>query len=121
MDTSTNLKKLISGGDTTILQLGVANLTADLLETLRTLSCVQSVSQENSTHIRLLARGDDAFDSVIDAVRAKAGKITSIENLQPTLEDVFLHVTGHEVRDSADQKIPLQTRRRFGAPQRRIR
>jgi len=121
LDTSANLKKLISGGDTTILQLGVANLTVDLLETLRTLSCVQSVSQENSTHIRLLARGEDALDSVIDAVRAKAGKITSIENLQPTLEDVFLHVTGHEVRDSADQKIPLQTRRRFGAPQRRIR
>ncbi|MGD0477167.1 MAG: ABC transporter ATP-binding protein [Nitrososphaerales archaeon] len=121
LDTSTNLKKLISGGDNTVLKLGVANLTADLLETLRTLECVQSVSQENSTHIRLIARGDDAFDSVIDAVRSKGGKIASIENLQPTLEDVFLHLTGHEVRDSADQKIPLERHRRFGAPQRRVR
>ena len=122
LDTSTNLKKLISGGNSTILKLGIANLTADLLETLRTLDCVQSVSQENSTHVRLIARGDDAFDSVIDAVRGKGGKIASIENLQPTLEDVFLHLTGHEVRDSADQKIPPAERhRRFGAPQRRVR
>ncbi len=121
LDTSTNLKKLISGGDKIILKLGVANLTTDLLETLRTLDCVQSVSQENSTHVRLIARGDDAFDSVIDAVRSKGGKIASIENLQPTLEDVFLHLTGHEVRDSADQKIPQERHRRFGTPQRRVR
>ena len=60
---------------------------------------------------------------MIDAVRAKDGKINSMENLQPTLEDVFLHITGHEVRDSADQKIPMAMgRRRFGAPpQGRIR
>jgi hypothetical protein len=29
-----------------------------------------------------------------------------------------LHITGHEVRDGADQKIPMAMgRRRFGAPQ----
>jgi ABC-2 type transport system ATP-binding protein len=121
LDTSANLKRLISGGDATILKLDIANLTADLLGTIRTLDCVQSASQESSTQIRLLARGDDAFDNVIDAVRREGGKITSIENVQPTLEDVFLHITGHEVRDSADQKIPMETRRGFGAPQGRIR
>ena len=42
------------------------------------------------------------------------GKISSMENLQPTLEDVFLHITGHQVRDSADQKIPMEHHRRFG-------
>ncbi|MGD1054836.1 MAG: ABC transporter ATP-binding protein [Nitrososphaerales archaeon] len=123
LDTSANLKKLVTGGDSTILKLGITNLTPDLLETMKTLDCVTSVSQENSTHIRLIARGDDAFDNVIDAVRSKDGKIASIENLQPTLEDVFLHLTGHEVRDSADQKIalPARGRGRFGPPQRRVR
>jgi ABC-2 type transport system ATP-binding protein len=121
LDTSASLKKLISGGNSTVLKLDVANLTPDLIESLRTLDCVESVSHDNSTHIKLIARGDDAFDSVIDAVRRKDGRIASIENLQPTLEDVFLHLTGHEVRDSADQKIPLERRRRFGMPQRRIR
>ena len=116
LDTSTNLKKMISGANTTVLKLDISNLTPDLLAALRALESVGSVSQENSTHIKVLANGDDAFDSVIDARRARGGKIASMENLQPTLEDVFLHITGHEVRDVADQKIPMAPHRRFMRP-----
>ncbi len=122
LDTSTNLKKLISGADTTIMELEIGNLSADIIEGIRSCGCVDAVSQENSMHLRVIVHGDEAFDSVIDTVRAKNGKINSIENLQPTLEDVFLHLTGHQVRDSADQKIPIAAgHRRFGAPQGRIR
>jgi ABC-2 type transport system ATP-binding protein len=121
LDTSSNLKKLISGESSTILNVEISNLTTDLLETLRTLECVKSASQESSTQVRLIARGDDAFDNVIDAVRRNGGRITSIENVQPTLEDVFLHLTGHEVRDTADRKIPLETRHGFGGAPGRIR
>jgi ABC-2 type transport system ATP-binding protein len=117
LDTSTNLKKLISGVGTTILKLEIGNLSPDIIEAIRACKCTDAVSQENSTHLRIIVHGDEAFDSVIDAVRAKGGKVNSIENLQPTLEDVFLHITGHQVRDSADQKIPMAMgRRRFGAP-----
>jgi ABC-2 type transport system ATP-binding protein len=121
LDTSTNLKKLISGNNGTVLNLDVVNLNQGLLDALRGLDCVQSATQDNSTHVKLIVRGDDAFDDVIDTVRKNGGKIASIENLQPTLEDVFLHLTGHEVRDSADQKIPLERHRRFGPARRRIR
>ncbi|MDG6898691.1 MAG: ATP-binding cassette domain-containing protein [Nitrososphaerota archaeon] len=121
LDTSANLKKLVSGDHTTVLKLDIPNLTPALLESLRTLECVKTASQDNSTHIRLIATGDDAFDSVIDAVRKNGGRIASVENLQPTLEDVFLHLTGHEVRDAADQKIPPQRHRRFMGGTRRIR
>ena len=121
LDTSDNLKKTVSGGNGTILKLDIGNLTPDILTALQSLTCVESVSQDNSTHLRLIVRGEDAFDSVIDSVRQKGGRIGSIENQQPTLEDVFLHITGHEVRDSADQKIPMPARRRFAAPQRRVR
>jgi ABC-2 type transport system ATP-binding protein len=114
LDTSTNLKKLISGADTTIISLELANLNQELIDTIRKLDCVDSVTQENSMHLRIIVHGNEAFNSVIDAVRAKKGKINSVQNLQPTLEDVFLHITGHQVRDVADQKIPMETRRRFG-------
>jgi ABC-2 type transport system ATP-binding protein len=120
LDTSTNLKKLISGKDTAILSLEIANLTSDLIEAIRALNCADSVTQENSAHLKVIVHGDEAFDSVIDAIRAKNGKINSMENLQPTLEDVFLHITGHQVRDSADQKIPIESHGPF-AKQRRIR
>jgi ABC-2 type transport system ATP-binding protein len=115
LDTSTNLKKMISGADTTILKLEIGNLSAEIIEAIRACQCTDTVSQENSTHLRIIVHGKDAFDSVIDAVRGKQGNIISMENLQPTLEDVFLHITGHEVRDSADQKIPMAAHRRFGS------
>jgi ABC-2 type transport system ATP-binding protein len=121
LDTSENLKKQISGADTTILKIGIANLTPDLTATIRALEVVESVSQENSNYLRIHTHGDDAFDIIIDAVRATKAKIDSVENLQPTLEDVFLHMTGHEVRDAADQKIPMERHRHFGQSQSRIR
>ncbi len=99
-----------------IIKLEIPNLTPDLLNSIKSLGCADAVTQENSTRLHLIVHGEEAFDNIIDAVREKNGKITSMENLQPTLEDVFLHITGHEVRDSADQKIPMEHGRRgFGA------
>ncbi len=120
LDTSTNLKRLVSGADTTILELEIANLTSNIIASIKSLECVASVSQDNSTRIKVHAHGDEAFDSIIDAIRAENGKINSVDNLQPTLEDVFLHITGHEVRDKADQKIPFGEHRHF-MPRRRVR
>jgi ABC-2 type transport system ATP-binding protein len=114
LDTSTNLKNAIAGANTTILTLEIANLTPNLLATVRALKCVETVSQENSSHMKIHAHGDGAFDSIIDAVRAEKGNIVSMQNIQPTLEDVFLHITGREVRDTADQKIPLAEHPRHG-------
>jgi ABC-2 type transport system ATP-binding protein len=121
LDTSTNLKKIISGTDTTILKLEIGNLSPPIIEAIRACKCVDNVSQENSTHLKIISHGQEAFDSVVDAVRTADGNINSMENLQPTLEDVFLHITGHQVRDSADQKIPMGHHRHFGAAPNRIR
>jgi len=121
LDTSSNLKRLISGTNSIVLKMDIPNLSPALVEGIRTLGNVNSVSQDNSTHLKIIASGDDAFDSVIDSVRKYGGKIASMENVQPTLEDVFLHLTGHEVRDSADQKIPLERHRGFMGGMRRVR
>lgn len=121
LDTSANLKRLITGGSAAVLNLDVPNLSPGILEAVQRLDCVKSAVQDNSSHVRVMAGGEDAFDSIIDAVRKNGGKIASIESQQPTLEDVFLHLTGHEVRDSADQKIPQPRRGRFLAGPRRIR
>jgi ABC-2 type transport system ATP-binding protein len=121
LDTSTNLKKIISGADTMIIKLEIINLTPDLITSIKALKCADAVTQENSTRLHLIVHGEEAFDNIIDAVRGQNGKIISMQNLQPTLEDVFLHITGHEVRDSADQKIPVEQHRRFGGAPKRVR
>ena len=124
LDTSTNLKKIISGADTMIIKLEIANLTPEMIATIKELKCADAVTQENSTTLHLIVHGEEAFDNIVDAVRKKEGKITSMANLQPSLEDVFLHITGHEVRDSADQKIQCKrdlVRRFGGGSQKRVR
>jgi len=120
LDTSKNLKKLVSGADTTILELEIANLTTNMVSLIQSLKCVSSVSQDNTTFIKVHANGNDAFDTIIDAIRAEKGKINSVKNLEPTLEDVFLHITGHEVRDKADNKIPMRRHGPFRS-RRRVR
>lgn len=120
LDTSTNLKRLISGDDAIVLKLEVPNLTKKLIAKIKSLDCVKSVSQENASHLKIHATGDKAFDTIIDTVRAEKGKLNSVENLQPTLEDVFLNITGREMRDKADQKIQIPNHGRFRA-KRRIR
>lgn len=111
LDTSSNLKKLVSGVNTTVMELEIANLTTTMISSIKAQGCVTSISQKDTTHLKIHASGDEAFDTIIDAVRAEEGKISSVKNLEPTLEDVFLHITGHEVRDNADQKIPMRTHR----------
>jgi len=123
LDTSSNLKKLISGNNTTILKLELPNVTKKMIGALEELKCVKSVVQENDSHIKIHATGDEAFDKIIDVIRAEKAKISSIENLQPTLEDVFLHITGREVRDKADNKIVPShgPGSRHFSPKRRVR
>jgi ABC-2 type transport system ATP-binding protein len=110
LDTPTNLKKLVAGDETTVLKLDIANLTPKLLTKIESMNCVKSVSQENATHVKVHATGDKAFDTIIDALRADNAKINSVENVQPTLEDVFLQITGRDMRDKADNKIAMPAR-----------
>jgi ABC-2 type transport system ATP-binding protein len=107
LDTSTNLKKMVSGDDSTVLKLQIPNLTPKVVTKLQSLGCVKSVSQENASHLKIHATGDKAFDTIIDTLRANNAKLNSIENLQPTLEDVFLQITGRDMRDKADNKIQM--------------
>ena len=120
LDTSTNLKKLVSGDDATVLKLEIPNLSKKMLTKMKSLDCAKSVSQSNASHVKIQVMGDKAFDNIIDAVRAEKGKINSVENLQPTLEDVFLQITGREMRDKADKKIQMPNHGSF-RQQRRIR
>lgn len=121
LDTSPNLKKMINGADASVIKLDVSNLSADLLAKLQALECADAITQESPTELKILAHGTESFDNLIDSVRRNGGKISSMQNLQPTLEDVFLHITGHQVRDSATEKIPMEQHRHFGQAPNRIR
>jgi ABC-2 type transport system ATP-binding protein len=110
LDTPSNLKKMISGDDTIVIELNISNLTNEMFHSLEKLECVNRLSMIGNTNVKVQANGDDAFDIILDFVRQQKGKITSVKNLEPTLEDVFLHITGREVRDEANEKPRMQIR-----------
>ncbi len=103
LNTSHNLKKMVNGGNT--FELNISNLNNQLLSLIKSLESVKSVIRESETRVKVRAKGDESFDDIVDAIRANKGKIISINNLEPTLEDVFLHLTGHEVREQVSEKV----------------
>jgi len=107
LDTSVNLKKATVGANTLIIKLEISNLTGDMVTKIRSLPGVDAVTQEGETKLRIIVHGENAFDEILDIVRVLKGKISSMENVQPTLEDVFLHMTGHDVRDNVESKVAV--------------
>jgi len=110
LDTPANLKKVVSGTDATVLEFEIPNLGPTLMAALGSVPCVTSTLQEDETHVKVRAEGDGCFDAVIDGIRRNGGKVTGVRNLEPSLEDVFLHVTGREVREQVSDKVPMARR-----------
>ena len=118
LDTPSNLKRIVSGTETTILELEIPNLSPGLMSAMKSLGCVGSTVQENETHVKVRATGDDCFDVIIDAIRKNGGKIKTVRNLEPSLEDVFLQITGREVRDEVSDRVKVS---HMGGPGHRMR
>jgi len=120
LDTPFNLKRMVSRGN--VFELNISNLNNKLLSLIKSLGSVKSVVRENETCVKVRAEGGGAFDDIVDAIRANNGEIVSINSLEPTLEDVFLHLTGHEVREHVSEKVEVRVGPRHGGGERpRIR
>ncbi|TET90141.1 MAG: ABC transporter ATP-binding protein [Methanomassiliicoccales archaeon] len=105
LDTPLNLKKIVAGAEKTSVDMNVPNLTNEMVGTLKGLPGIVSVVREKETHLLIRARGEDAFDKIIDSIRQSGGKIASIKSQEPSLEDVFLHITGKEMRAEVRSKV----------------
>ncbi|MFA5772069.1 MAG: ATP-binding cassette domain-containing protein [Thermoplasmata archaeon] len=107
IDAPLELKRKISTADTVTVDLTLMNLTNEMVDSISKLSCVASVVREGDTRMTVRAKGEDALDIIIDEIRKHNWKISSITKQEPTLEDVFLHLTGHEVREEVKDKVPM--------------
>ena len=106
LDTPQNLKSMISEGDTTVFGTKIMNLTSGLIEKIKSIDVVTAVAQQDDYNLKISAKGTDALNKIIDTIRQKGGNIVSITNSnESTLEDVFLAVTGKEMRDQANEKV----------------
>jgi len=122
LDTPQNLKNLITDGDTTVFGTKIMNLTSGLMDKIKSLNCVTAVAQQDHYNLKISANGSDALNQIIDTVRSEGGNIASINNEnESTLEDVFLAVTGKEMRDRANEKVAPVHHGHGPAPKARVR
>jgi len=103
LDTPANLKKLVSGTETSAFEIEISNLEPRMISSLQSISSVKSLVQEDPTHLTVRANGNDSFDSIVDNLRKDGAKILMVKNLEPSLEDVFLHLTGREAREKVSE------------------
>jgi ABC-2 type transport system ATP-binding protein len=114
LDTPAELKKKASQSDTVILDVNVHNLSPKIVSKIQSLKCVSQVLTETPNELKIHAKGEEAIDSVIDAVRSNEGKIDSIRNVEPTLEDVFLQITGRRAEEKTERENNNARRRHWG-------
>ena len=74
--------------------------TADpgAVERFQQIACVGAVSRQDG-RVTICGRGDDFVTDVIQCLSENAIRVTDFRTVLPTLEDVFLTVTGHSIRD----------------------
>jgi ABC-2 type transport system ATP-binding protein len=114
LDTTSNLKKLLSGGDTIIVDMEISNLNDSIISRLKSLETVASVTQTDTYQVRIQTKGDNAIGSVVSTITSYGANLKSIKSLEPSLEDVFLHLTGREIRDKVTDRVPSVRARRWG-------
>ena len=85
------------------IRMEVTDPSEELLNKLRKLDGVKAV-QQTGRQIQIISRvGSGNLDRALTVVR-EAGGVQSVSAERPTLEDVFLTLTGKRLRDGGEEK-----------------
>ena len=106
LDTDANLKKILTGGEGVVLDLEVEGMTDTTPAACSGLGCVMAVAEPEAGRLRVTATGQGAIRQVIETLESEGGIVKRANTLEPSLEDVFLHLTGTEIRDEVSSSVP---------------
>jgi ABC-2 type transport system ATP-binding protein len=101
LDSPLKLKASIPGNN--ILEISFAGVPAGWYETLKSLPDVQSVKAEDHVYRIGSNNGPRTTVSLMEATRQANVEITSLSVQSTTLDDVFMHYTGRQLRDSLQE------------------
>lgn len=103
--TPVELKKDVFGTDAYFLDINMENHPAALINSLEKLNSVTSLTHQEEGHIRIHTNGSRVVGEIIDAIQASHTQIKTINTTTPSLGDVFLHLTGREMRNEATEDV----------------
>ncbi len=96
LDTPLKLKERIGGS---MLVIEVNNGEIDLTEFLQNIPNVSEVIRDGRNYRIKIPRTDDALPSIVNGVTGRGMKISQISFVKPSLDEVFLEVTGRTMRE----------------------
>jgi ABC-2 type transport system ATP-binding protein len=98
LDSPLKLKASIPGND--ILEISFSRVPEGWLETLQSLPDVQSVKAEDHVYRIGSNNGPKTTVALMEATGQAKVEITSLSVQSTTLDDVFMHYTGRQLRDA---------------------
>lgn len=99
LGTQKQLTEMVGEHETLRLHLGEDQDTEPLAAALRELPGVIQVSAADHEVVLLVPEAEDALPMVITKANEIGVKVRSVDMQEPTLEAVFLHLTGRALRD----------------------
>jgi ABC-2 type transport system ATP-binding protein len=98
LDSPLKLKASIPGS--TILEVSFSSVPAGWVETLRGLADVQNVKADENVFRIASNSGPQSTVALLEAAKAAQVTVTSLSVQSTTLDDVFMHYTGRQLRDA---------------------
>ena len=116
IDTPKNMKNAL-GNEIISLVIDTNNNHDSFLEELKKIEFIKKINEDNLKLTLFTSNGTEVIPKIFQISSKLDIKINSISLTQPTLDDVFISYTGHEIRDD-DSKY---NRRREHAKMKRLR
>jgi len=121
LDTDANLKKLLSDDEGAVVDVEVEGMSDASKAACSGLECVSAVAEPEAGRLRVTASGKGAIGQIVDSIEQAGGVVKRMNTLEPNLEDVFLYLTGTEIRDEVSNNIPTGRPMRGRSAGKRVR
>lgn len=95
--TKEELKSILSSEDTILIE--VQQASSQFVDQLNNHPSIQQVAEVNGGYKIIIAKDEDLFADIFDFAKETQVKVRGVHVQTPTLEDVFLHLTGRKLRD----------------------
>jgi ABC-2 type transport system ATP-binding protein len=104
LDSPLKLKASIPGNN--ILEVGFSRIPEGWLETVQNLPDVQDVKSDDHVFRIGSDNGPTTTVALLEAARDAKIEVTSLSVQSTSLDDVFMHYTGRQLRDSLQDALP---------------
>lgn len=107
LDILENLKQLIPEGD--LIEIGITRIDDRIFDVLHATALINSVEVKDKTVIISAKNGSKVLPEIVTVFEKFSVTMTSISIRSPSLEDVFIHLTGKKLDDPGNQETkPLR-------------